>query len=213
MILGKGNLNYNKHCKYSFGAYVQAHDETYDKNTQHARTLDTIYLQPLGNRQNGHMVLDIATGQPITRQNRTEVPIPTTVIDRVEQLAAKDGVHYIKFKGKDINIYDADWIAGVGDNQNQNTHESDSDSDSDSSDNYYSDSDEEEGRSIDNQSNPEAPIGHEEIQELKDEPMTTNREEEIVFENDNQTDNPDEESIPEPVPPLRRSTRVRRAAE
>ena len=66
IILGKGNLNYNKHCKYSVGAYIQAHDETYEKNTQHARTLDTIYLQPLGNRQGGHMVMDLATGQLIT---------------------------------------------------------------------------------------------------------------------------------------------------
>ena len=38
VILRKGNLNYTKHCKYSFGAYIQAHDETYEKNTQYART-------------------------------------------------------------------------------------------------------------------------------------------------------------------------------
>ena len=119
IILGKGNLNYNKHCKYPFGAYIQAHDETYEKNTQHARTLDTIYLQPLGNIQGGHMVLDIATGQPITRRSITEVPIPQPIISRVEQLAANDGIRHSKFKGKDINIYDTDWIAGV-DNQNNN---------------------------------------------------------------------------------------------
>ena len=41
VILGQGNLNYNKHCKYSFGAYVQPHDKTNERNTQPARTLES----------------------------------------------------------------------------------------------------------------------------------------------------------------------------
>ena len=62
---------------YSFGAYIQAHDETYDKNTQYARTLDTIYLQPLGNRQGGHMVFVGASGiSPIDWRSIQENAIP-----------------------------------------------------------------------------------------------------------------------------------------
>ena len=44
MILHQKNLDYKKHCKYSFGSYVQAHDEPNPLNTTAARTLDGIYL-------------------------------------------------------------------------------------------------------------------------------------------------------------------------
>jgi hypothetical protein len=44
MILHQQNLDYDKHCQYAFGTYVQAHDEPDPSNTNAPRTLDCIYL-------------------------------------------------------------------------------------------------------------------------------------------------------------------------
>jgi hypothetical protein len=40
MILHQQNLDYNKHCQYAFGTYVQARDEPDPSNTNAPRTLD-----------------------------------------------------------------------------------------------------------------------------------------------------------------------------
>ena len=42
-ILHKRPLDYQKHCKYAHGTYVQAEDEFHPKNTMRARTMDAIY--------------------------------------------------------------------------------------------------------------------------------------------------------------------------
>ena len=44
MILHQKNLNYEKNYRYSFGSYVQAHNEPNPLNTTAVRTLDGIYL-------------------------------------------------------------------------------------------------------------------------------------------------------------------------
>jgi hypothetical protein len=44
MILHQQNLNYDKHCQYSFGTYIQAHDEPDPSNTNAPCTLDCIYF-------------------------------------------------------------------------------------------------------------------------------------------------------------------------
>ena len=44
MILPRKNLDYTKHCKFTFGTYVQAHDKPSPMNNLSARTLDCIYL-------------------------------------------------------------------------------------------------------------------------------------------------------------------------
>ena len=45
MILHQKTLEYNKHCKYVFGMYLQAHDKPTQKNSLSPRTLDCIYLR------------------------------------------------------------------------------------------------------------------------------------------------------------------------
>ena len=44
MIMHQKNLDYSKHCKFKFGAYIQTHDEPSPKNNNSAQTLDCIYL-------------------------------------------------------------------------------------------------------------------------------------------------------------------------
>jgi hypothetical protein len=68
MILHRRNVDYQKHCKYVFGAYVQGHVNSHPKNTNAPRTLDCIYLQYLDNMQGGHELLHLATNRIIMQQ-------------------------------------------------------------------------------------------------------------------------------------------------
>ena len=43
MILHQRNLDYNRHCQYALGTYVQAHEEPKHSNTNAPRSLDCIY--------------------------------------------------------------------------------------------------------------------------------------------------------------------------
>ena len=40
-------MDSNKHCQCAFGTYVKAYQEDDPTNTQAARTIDAIYLQPM----------------------------------------------------------------------------------------------------------------------------------------------------------------------
>ena len=44
MIMMKRNIDYNKHCQCTLGAYVQAYQVNDPMNTQAPRTIDVIYL-------------------------------------------------------------------------------------------------------------------------------------------------------------------------
>jgi hypothetical protein len=44
MIVHGRGIDYEKHCKYAFGSYMQAHDDPKIKNSNSPRTLDCIYL-------------------------------------------------------------------------------------------------------------------------------------------------------------------------
>ena len=114
VIMKRRRLTYATHCQMSFGDYVQAHEDKSPKNTQAQRTLDCIYLRPTDNDQIGHEVLNLATGQPITRHRVTPVPITATIIKAVKALAEKDGMKGLRIKTKTGQIlWDSAWIAGV----------------------------------------------------------------------------------------------------
>ena len=114
VIMKRRKITYEKHCTVSFGDYVQAHEDRSPKNTQEQRTLDCIYLRPTDNDQIGHEVLNLATGQTITRHQVTPVPITATIIKAVEALAEKDGMKGLRIKTKTGQIlWDSAWTAGV----------------------------------------------------------------------------------------------------
>ena len=52
-IMTNKNVNY-RDLKIPFGSYVQAYEESQPHNSNKARALDCIYLQPAPNRQEGH---------------------------------------------------------------------------------------------------------------------------------------------------------------
>ena len=146
-----------------FGSYVQANEETVPRNSNKARTLDCIYLQPSDNRQAGHEVMHVQTGQLLTRTKVTRVPMTKAIIDDVERLAKRQGMRK-SFKiqtREESQLVPADWIAGVdhdlyapeaedddddpdyeempGLMERDNNYDSSDDEDSDDEDDYYDD--------------------------------------------------------------------------
>jgi hypothetical protein len=99
MILHQRNLDYEKHCKHAFGSYVQAHDDPKSKNTNASRTLDCIYLRYTDNIQGVHELLHLQTNEIVYRQYITLVPITSSVIKQVHELAVMQKMpHGLKVK-------------------------------------------------------------------------------------------------------------------
>ena len=117
-------LDYNNHCKHSFGSYVQAGNENDPTNTPAPRTLDCIYLDSIDGDAGGFKCLHLATKKEVIRRDLTEIPIPQVVIKRVESLARRDGMpskleFLTRKKGKFVLDDDDDaLLAGVDDNNN-----------------------------------------------------------------------------------------------
>ena len=125
-----------KHCKCSFGSYVQAHEDPIPTNAQHPHTRDTIYLRPTSN---GHDVYDLQTKAIINRGRVTPLPIAPSVIKAVEAIAASKKQDGLRIKAANgTTLHDTAWTAGVDYTDSDEEYDSDDDSD------YEFDSDEED---------------------------------------------------------------------
>ena len=124
-IMHQQTLDYEKHCKFVFGSYVQAHDEPAPTNTQAARTIDAIYLRPVDNGAS-HEVYDLSTQEIIDRRDLTPLPITKAVIDTVNAIAEREHQKGLRMTSKTGKVlYDSSWTAGVD-------YDSDEEYDSDS---------------------------------------------------------------------------------
>jgi hypothetical protein len=83
-------LDYEKHCKLPFGAYVETHEERSRTNTLYERTQGAICLGLTSNFQGSYKFLCLNTGRKITRKQIREVPMPEHVIKRIEAIAERD---------------------------------------------------------------------------------------------------------------------------
>jgi hypothetical protein len=83
-------LDYSKHCKLPFGAYVKTHEENNPTNNMKERTRATICLGPTTNFQRSYKFLCLITGRRITRKQFQELPMPALVIKTAEALAYRD---------------------------------------------------------------------------------------------------------------------------
>ena len=54
-------LDFNKHCKYQFGEYVQTHEE--HDNTMAPRTIGALALRPTGNVQGSFYFFSLSSGE------------------------------------------------------------------------------------------------------------------------------------------------------
>jgi hypothetical protein len=120
MILHQRNLDYEKHCKHAFGSYVQAQDDPKPKNTNVSRTLDCIYLRYTDNIQGCHDLLHLQTNENVCRQYITLVPITSSVIKQVHELAVMQKMpHGLKVKNRINNLlYAHTWTPGVEEDEN-----------------------------------------------------------------------------------------------
>ena len=73
-----------------FGDYVIATTPSTD-NSMKSRTEDCVVMLPTGNRTGSVRMLSLATGKIVTRDHFKILPMPTSVILRMNELAAKDG--------------------------------------------------------------------------------------------------------------------------
>ena len=119
MILHQRNLDYNKHCQYAMGTYVQAHEEPKISNTNAPRSLDCIYMRYNDNAQGGHELLHLQTNSLLKRRRVTPVPITPAIIKQVHTLAEQEGMpDGLKIENRTGQLfYDAAWIAGVDYNE------------------------------------------------------------------------------------------------
>ena len=93
-LLTGQKVDYNKHCHFEFGNYVQTHELT--NSTMRPRTLGVIALRPSGNVQGGYFFLSLLTGRRLHRHQVTPLPMPDNAITRVIELAARnpEGLHF-----------------------------------------------------------------------------------------------------------------------
>jgi hypothetical protein len=115
MSMHQKSLDYKKHCSIPFSAYVQVHTDPDQKNTQHPRTLDCIYLRYVDNNQGWHHLLDLQTGRTIKRSTITTIPITENVIDLIHNMAENNNMEKVKKieTRSGTILYDSSWIAGL----------------------------------------------------------------------------------------------------
>ena len=79
-LLRQRQLDFNTNFVAPFGSFVQAYEEWNPKNNNTPRTIDAIYLRPTADRQRGHEVINLMTGQVVVRPRVTKIPITDWVI-------------------------------------------------------------------------------------------------------------------------------------
>ena len=86
------NLDFDKHVKLEFGAFVQTHEE--HSNGMPPRTLSAINMGPSGNEQGGHYFLSLVTWKRIhCKLNEwTPLPMPRDVITAVSRHGQRQGM-------------------------------------------------------------------------------------------------------------------------
>jgi hypothetical protein len=88
--------------------------ETNQTNSNAARTIDAIYLQPALNMQGGHELYDLNSNRVITQARVSQIPVTDMVIKAIEKIAEDQGFKSLKFKNRKGTIFhNADWIARV----------------------------------------------------------------------------------------------------
>jgi len=147
MILHQQNINFDKHCKYVFGEYVQAHDEPMRSNTNEARSLDCIYLRPISSSQGGHELWHLTTNSVLIHLCIKSILITQGVINMVHMLAELDkmptGLKLASWHN--IILYDSTWIAGVNNSNNKNKNKNNNNNNNKNKENYpYDDDDDDE---------------------------------------------------------------------
>jgi hypothetical protein len=114
-IMTGTTLDFAKHCKLPFGAYAEAHEEYPQTNTMTEGTRAVICLGPTGNFQGSYKMMCITTGRKVTCKQFKELPMPDSVVKRIEAISSKEKQDKVLvFTDRHTNpIGDDDDTAGV----------------------------------------------------------------------------------------------------
>jgi hypothetical protein len=85
-IMTGETLHYKRHLSLQIGQYCQIHEEDTPRNSQLPRTRGAICLGPSGNAQGGFKFLSLRSNKKVVRRSWDAIPMPDTVIDRVNTL-------------------------------------------------------------------------------------------------------------------------------
>jgi hypothetical protein len=105
-------LDFNKHCQIPFGAYAEVHEDRNSTNTMSERTQPEICLGPTANFQGSYKFISLLTGKRITCKQFKELPMPDSIIKRVEAMTESEQqdktITFSDRSGNEItNIYDS----------------------------------------------------------------------------------------------------------
>jgi hypothetical protein len=117
-LLSGEALDYKKHLRLQLGQYCQVHEENEPRNSQLPRTKGAICLGPTGNLQGGYFFMSLSSGKKIKRYSWDEIPMPDTVIDRVNELGKGQPEQLVFTDRKGRLIGDVD-LTGVSTGNNQ----------------------------------------------------------------------------------------------
>jgi hypothetical protein len=138
-IITGQTIDFNQHCKYEFGQYVQTHEQ--HDNSMTPRTIGALAMRPTGNARGNSYFFSLSTGRIINRAHATKLPMPDDVIDRVHTLprcqkANPSLVFLDRNQMPDVmaNDYDddddaddSDYKPGTDDDSSINEHDDDDD--------------------------------------------------------------------------------------
>lgn len=116
-IVCRKKLDFKKHCKALYGSYVETHKEPNPTNGMMTRGSPGIILGLTGNEQGTYKVMNLATGKKIKRRSFTKMPMPNSVITRVETLGKRAGEGTLDFADRNGILFE--WNDEVDDRQEQ----------------------------------------------------------------------------------------------
>ena len=79
-------LDQEKHLCLQFGEYCQVYKEELTRNINKPRTLGAVCLGPTYNDQGAFKIMILTTGATITGYGWDPIPMPSSVIERVNRL-------------------------------------------------------------------------------------------------------------------------------
>eukprot|EP00804_Cyclotella_cryptica_P008907 CCRYP_012017-RA/>CCRYP_012017-RA protein AED:0.23 eAED:0.23 QI:0/0/0/0.75/0.33/0.25/4/0/1155 len=82
-IVTQQKVDFQRHCRVPFGAYIEASKDAMITNTMRPRTHGCIELGPSGNLQGSVKCFDLKTGMVVKRCTVAELPMPDAVIRKI----------------------------------------------------------------------------------------------------------------------------------
>ena len=97
-LLVRWRLDYKKHCRVLPGTYCEVHDEPVPTNRMVSRTHEAITLGYTGNSQGSIKFYCINTGWVLKRRLFTPMPMPDSMIQRVNKIGEREKRHVLVLK-------------------------------------------------------------------------------------------------------------------